>query len=275
MIEVGDVIPIEVTVRNSAGVPVDASGGVVVTITLPDLTTATPTVQHVALSGVYSVPYTTTVEGFHTYEAVATDPVNGNVFGPESFVVEDPDYVPFVSLAEQLRFMGADDVITAVSDLEELRWFVRVACEAVELDLGRKISPQTVIQRFDGGRCAVILSGPVISITSVVDAGVTLTSADYVVDPAAGILYRGTSTTPRDFTDGRQSVVVTHRAGQLNPAGVARKVARNGALRMWQGSKQMPHPTLDDLDAELQVKAGVLTPLEYAAYQKLKASGIA
>ena len=49
-----------------------------------------------------------------------------------------------------------------------------------------------------------------------------------------------------------------------------RKVAKNGAQRMWQQSQQMPHPAMDDLDVELQVQTGVLTPLEYAAYQSIK-----
>jgi hypothetical protein len=37
----------------------------------------------------------------------------------------------------------------------------------------------------------------------------------------------------------------------------------------------MPHPSMDDLDVEEQVRAGVLTPLEYSAYLKLKVGGFA
>jgi hypothetical protein len=111
--------------------------------------------------------------------------------------------------------------------------------------------------------------------TSVTESGVLLSPTAYVLDTSAGILYRGTSSAPRQFTSGIQNVAMVYRAGMRNPNPVLRKVANNGAQRMWQGSQQMPHPALDDLDVEEQVRAGVLTPLEYSAYLKLKVGGIA
>lgn len=272
-IEIGDSVPLTLTTRNAAKVPTDVVSAALV-ITRPDGTTSSPTVGHVTASGVYTASFTPATAGFHRYTWTATDPVNGGTF-TDGFMVED-DYVPFVSLDEQLGFMRARGVIDRdPDDLEILRWFVRVACEAVELDLGRYISAQTVTRTFDGGVTALVLKGPIISITSVVDAGSTLTTDQYVADTSAGIVYRGGSTSPTWFTGGRQAVVITYRAGSIRPSSVARKVAMNGALRMWQGSQQMPHPDLDDLDAEVQVRAGVLTPLEFAAYQKLKGPGLA
>jgi hypothetical protein len=271
-IEIGDVVPLRLTTRNAAKVLTDVVS-VALVITRPDATTTSPTVAHVASSGVYTASYTTTQLGQHTYTWTATDPVNGGTF-TDTFTVDD-GYTPFVSLAEQLRFMRATAVITDPDDLETLRGFIRVACEAVELDLGRFISPQTVVRTFDGGVTALVLKGPIISITSVVDGGSTLTTDQYVADTSVGIVYRGGSNSPRWFTTGRQTVVITYRAGSSRPSSVARKVAMNGAMRMWQGSQQMPHPDLDDLDVEVQVRAGVLTPLEYAAYQKLKGPGLA
>jgi hypothetical protein len=116
---------------------------------------------------------------------VVTDPVNGGSFGPEPFIVEDPTYIPFVSVDEQVKFMAAENVIVDPNKLDLLRWFIRVACEAVELDLGRKISQQTIVRTIDGGRTTAVLPGPVLSVISVVEGTLTLTSGQYVLDTSA------------------------------------------------------------------------------------------
>lgn len=278
MIEIGKIVPFSVTVRTAGGALVDPVGGVpavVLTITLPDGSTVTPTVTRDSI-GLFKASFLVTMDGVHTYRWVVTDPTNGNVWGPEPFVVEDSSYVPFVSLDEQLEFMSARTVITTVSKLEELRRYIRISCSAVELDLGRKISVQTISSTINGGSVAAVLPGPVISMTSVTENGVALSAGTgYVLDPSVGILYRGSSSAPREFADGIQNVALVYKAGMRNPHPVMRKVANNGAQRMWQGSQQMPHPAMDDIDVEEQVRAGVLTPLEYAAYLKLKVGGFA
>jgi hypothetical protein len=210
-----------------------------------------------------------------SYKWTITDPVNGGVFGPEPFIVEDPTYIPFVSIDEQTTFMNAANIIVSPAKLDLLREFIRVSCSAVELDLGRRISAQTLTRTIDGGKAVVVLPGPVLSVTSVVEGGITLTADQYVLDTSSGILYRGSTYAPICFRQGLQNVVVTYRAGALHPHPVERKVAKNGALRMWQGSQQMPHPTLDDLDVELQVQQGLLTPLELAAYNKRRMKAMA
>jgi hypothetical protein len=114
-----------------------------------------------------------------------------------------------------------------------------------------------------------------LSVASVVENGVTLVAGTgYVVDVASGILYRGSTQGVQCFASGLQNTVITYRAGELRPSAVARKVAKNGAARMWQG-RQMPHPALDDLGAEMVAPLGVLTPLELAGYMKLKRPGLA
>lgn len=276
MIEVGDIVPFSVSVRTAAGALVDPVGGVpsvVLTITLPDGTTSTPTVTRTSL-GLFAASFVVTLDGVHSYRWVVTDPTNGNAWS-DVFIVEDSAYLPFVNLDEQLNHMAARAVITTVDQLEELRQLVRTSCAAVELDIGQKVSVQTITRTINGGDVAVILPGPVISMTSVTEAGSLLSPTAYVLDPSVGILYRGTSSAPRAFTSGIQNVTMVYRAGMRNPHPVLRKVAKNGAQRMWQGSQQMPHPALDDLDAEQQVADGVLTPLEYSAYLKLKVGGFA
>ena len=272
MIEIGDPVPLRLTTRNALKAPTDVTS-VTLTITQPDGTTVSPLVAHVAATGIYTASFTVTQLGMHTYRWVATDPVNGGTFVDE-FTVDD-GYVPFVSLSEQLNFMQATATITDPVELEELRGLIRVACEAVELDLGRYISPQTVTRSINGGGSTVVLRGPVLSVASVVENGVTLVAGTgYVVDVASGILYRGSTQGVQCFASGLQNTVITYRAGELRPSAVARKVAKNGAARMWQG-RQMPHPALDDLGAEMVAPLGVLTPLELAGYMKLKRPGLA
>ena len=68
--DLGDVVTVGVTVKDSAGVAADATT-VVATVTLPDATTATPTVAHTG-TGLYSVAYTPTMAGQHQIRWVAT-----------------------------------------------------------------------------------------------------------------------------------------------------------------------------------------------------------
>jgi hypothetical protein len=273
MIDLGDVVPLTLTIKDPVtGLPANASA-VVCTITAPDQTISTPTVGN-TVTGTYTVQFTTAQYGQHRVRWVATG-TNAGAFTDE-FTVEG-DYQPFVSLGEQLAWMRGTTVITSTADLETLRFFIRVSCESVEADLDRSISLQTRTQTIDGGTAGVVLyRPPVVSIVSVVENGTTLATTDYVANLAAGLLYRGQASAPRAFLTGIQNVVITTRNGCLTSIPtVARTVAMKGAQRLWQQSQQMPHPSMDDLGAEGTVNiVGQLTPLEWAAYQKLKIGGI-
>jgi hypothetical protein len=283
MIEPGDVVPLRLAITDPAnGSPVDA-GTVTLEITDPTgavvtLTGAsTPPVQHTAASGVYLVSWPVpAVYGTYRYRWIATG-ANAGVW-PDVFTVESPEGV-FVSTAEALAHLRATTVITRAADVEELRRLIRVACDAVERDLGRIIAPRTVTETYSGGGAAIVLArSPVIAITSVTDNGSTLTAGtDYTFDSRVGIIYRGGPQSPTRFTTGRGTVAVTYRAGYQQPPWIARQVALRGVQRMWQQSQQMPHPALDDLgaDGQLFTPAGVLTPLEMAAYDKLRQLAIA
>ena len=71
MYDLGDPVVLNVTVTNAAGVPADATA-VVCTITAPDGTPSTPSVNHTAGTGVYSVNYVATQAGRHTVDWRAT-----------------------------------------------------------------------------------------------------------------------------------------------------------------------------------------------------------
>jgi hypothetical protein len=265
-----------VNLTNAAGVAADADSTPAYAVTLPDGTGGiAPGVQH-GVTGEYYVVYPNTVFGLH--QEVWTAIVAGvTVVIRRNFTVEEPASA-FVDTDEALAHLRATGVIVTAPDLEQLRWLCQVSCDAVERDLGRVIARRAVVETFNGGVTALVLHNtPVISLTSVVESGITLAAADYTADLAAGLLYRGGQQSPRCWLSGRQNVVVTIVAGYLSPPRIARKVALNGIQRMWQSSQQASHPYLDDVSAEQAVfaAAGTLTPLEMGAYQALRAPGFA
>lgn len=273
-IDLGDSVTRSLSLTSTAGAAVDADGLPTYAITLPDGSAGiAPTVNH-GVTGEYYVVYPTTTSGLHA--ELWTAVVAGvTVVIRRSFTVEDTVPV-FVDTEEAITHLRASGIIVSASDLEQLRWLCGVACSAVESDLGRKIARQSVTETFDGGSSALLLrSTPLISVTTVVESGTTLTAADYTANTSAGIIYRGGQQSPRCWAWGVQNITVTLVAGYLVPPRVARKVALNGVQRMWQMSQQMPHPSMDDYGAEAQAASGVLTPLELAAYNALRAPGFA
>ncbi|MGK5737272.1 phage head-tail connector protein [Micromonospora sp. URMC 103] len=100
---------------------------------------------------------------------------------------------------------------------DELLVYIGAVTEVVE-DIVGPVTPRAVVETHDGGRNAIILrKPPILSVTSVVEDGTTLTTADYTASLDAGILYRGTGF----WLGGRGSVTVTYQAGrQTTPVAV-------------------------------------------------------
>lgn len=220
--DLGDVVALSVNVKNSAGALADATA-VVCTVTLPDGTTATPTVTH-ASTGVYSAGYSPTLAGRHLVNWVATG-ANASAY-TDVFNVNDPTYAPILSLDDAKRHLN----ITASTSDEELRAFIDVVTQAGEAYTGRVFGRRTITETFSGGLAEVALRYcPVLSITSVVENGTTLAATGYrLSSPDGGVLTRisGYYTTP--FTAGAYNVTVTYVAGyQSQPA-----TDRLGALEM-------------------------------------------
>ncbi len=243
-------------------------------ITLPDGATTAATVLNPS-TGVYTVDYPSVQAGCHDVLISATGGVLGTLLRRwrDTFTVEDARSV--VSLEDAIQHLRAGGV-TGAADREQVRWLCLVATSAIESDLGRTIVRRSVTETFDGGASAILLrSTPLISVTAVVENGAALSAGDYTADTCAGIVYRGGQQSPRCWAWGRQNVAVTIVAGYTAAPPVVRKVALNGVQRMWQMSQQMPHPSMDDYGAEEQSRAGVLTPLELAAYNAFRAPGFA
>lgn len=275
--DLGDVLPFRQDVYDK---PVEAGGvlanaqSVVLTVTLPDGTTATPTVTNPA-TGKYAADYQTTAaspEGRYVGSWLFTFAGGASTSGVETFDVGQS----LVTVDEAIAHLRAAGVIDSEPDLEQLQWLCFVATDAVERDLDRVIMPRTVVETHDGGGAVILRKSPVLSITSVTESGSSLTTDDYLVNTGAGILYRGRNYSALAFSGGFQNVVVTYRAGYLNPPRVVRKVALNAVQGMWRQSQQAPQPFADDFaEASVGVAVAALTPLEQAAYDALRAPGIA
>jgi hypothetical protein len=94
------------------------------------------------------------------------------------------------------------------------------------------IVKRSVTESFSGyGGSAVLKYRPVASITSVTDSGTTLTSPQYFVDSATGVLSKISGVTPAAWVAGFLSVSVTYVAGRFNDtASVQEPFRRSAAL---------------------------------------------
>jgi hypothetical protein len=251
---------------------------VTLTITLPDGSTVLGSVQNPpATTGKYLYDYTTSVLG------LAGRYVGRWLFtlagGKTTSYVEAFDVgASLVSVDEAMAHLRAVGIITTADDLDQLQWLTFVATDAIERDLARVLVRRTIVETHDGGRWAIVLrQQPVISITSVTETGVTLSSVSgYVLDTFSGVLSRGSWLVPTRFWPGRQNIVVTYVAGETNAPPIARKVALNTIQGMWQQSQQAPHPAMAEFAGNSTfVDTSSLTPVERDAYNSLRIVGIA
>lgn len=278
-VDLGDLYPITMETRlaptaqqledGDQGTLVDVTD-VTITVTTPDGTTLTPVVLTASTStGQYDYDYPCVDVGLHGWSAVSTGVVVAS--GGGTFYVSPAGAQSIVSVDEVVSQMGAESTITG-DDREELRSMCAAATSAVQNDLHRVLVRTTVVETHDGGCSALFLrKTPVQSITSVVESGTTLaTSGEYVLNGRLGILYRGTQQAPYRFDSGLQSVVVTYVAAPEELPEFVRKVVKNTVIKMWQASRQQPHPYLDgQLDSNAPVVAATaqLTGPEFLAYQ--------
>jgi hypothetical protein len=274
-LNLGGIIRLTYAVKNDLGVLVNPTTATL-TIIQPDGTTAAGTTVTLppAVTGNLVYDFTTTQAGLHSVHWATTVPSTAE---DDLFIAERPASM-LVSVDEAVAHLRASGVLTSDSDREQLQWLCSAATDAVERDLGRVFTRRTFTEVYDGGDVAIVLrQSPVISITSVTDSAVGLSAADYTLDPATGILYRGsTSSYWTRFTTGRQSVTVTYVAGYTDPPRVARMVALSIVQSMWQTSQQASHPLLEEsADLAIFSAAGSLNSYLQRAYDSLRAPAVA
>lgn len=234
MIDVGDVVTLSVEVRAEPVPPATVgdlanAGTMALTVTAPDGTVTGPTTITPTSTGVYESPYTVEQAGPHPVRWVATG-ANAGVF-TDVLVAAAASRYPLVSLADLKAHLN----ITSTTNDEELRQVLIEASDLAERETHRIFRRTTFVEVHDGGREAIVLRrGPVQSITSVVESGVTLSGTDYVANLAAGMLLRGSATARRCWASGAQVVTVTYVAGEADPPDTAYRLVKELARHAWQ-----------------------------------------
>jgi hypothetical protein len=153
---VGAPVPLTFTLTDSAGQPADAAvTAPVVTVTLPDQTTATPAVSHTG-TGLYTAAYKTTQAGHHLVSWACADTANPGGYADE-FDAWPVSSANVLSLADAKAVLSISPSNTAYDDLVQkvngsitawLEWY----CGAV--------IPQAFTEELRVGGMIVQLSRP-------------------------------------------------------------------------------------------------------------------
>lgn len=211
---VGDILPDFgfTVVSNSTG-DLTAPSSFDVVLTAPDNTTPSISVTNSA-TGVYAVTHIATMAG--RYRAVGTATGNGcdgvsvlewNVSATSpSLILSLDDAKAFLNIADPTTDDELRAVLEAVSD----------TCERFTKRTWRRttyVETYTVSGDVDDLQLRHV---PVVSVTSVVENGVTLSASDYTLDGRLGLLHRGSYLADLDWQEGFQNVTVTYVSG---PAG--------------------------------------------------------
>lgn len=230
MIDLGDVYQVAVDIYSAGGVLTDPATATL-TITLPDGTTATPAVSlPSSTAGQLRVDYTTTMAGRHSYRMVTTVPATAHtgVFDVRSAA---PDLI--VSLEDAKTHLN----ITSTTSDEELRSMIESVTAVVEQYVGAVVR-RTEVEVFDGGRAQLTLSHiPVISVTSVVDTGATVSASSYTFNATSGVLTQIAGPSLLPFLVGVQSVTVTYVAGRTTVPANIRMAALLILQHMWESQR--------------------------------------
>lgn len=249
MFDLGDLVPLSVTVRDADGVPTDPAV-TSCTVTLPDGTVAVQTVFNPAV-GVRTVDFVTTQAGRHLVRWVSTNP---NTSFTDVFNVYPAANAALIGLAEAKRHLQMSTTITA-SD-EELRRCIQSATGVVErhLDqvLARRSFTETANMGFCGVRDVLLDRHPVVSLTSIASETVTYDVADFsIIDAATGVIRRIAG--PNLYGD----VTFTYVAGRaVIPDNVLEATAIIAA-HLWETQRQ---PTLGPRNRFNPADADIMTP---------------
>ena len=210
---VGSQVPIPFVVRDSTGAPT-AFASASITIEQPDgatvtLTTATGGGITVTAPGQGVGIFVPAQAGRHATWGPTVDP--DTVIAPDAFsaVALSGATAPAVGLAEARSWLN---ISTPEWD-PLVRRALAAATGVAEGWTGLLLRRTVVTETHAGGAPTVrLLRAPVQSVTSVTEAGETLTATDYV-SVGAGLLLRGDGTSSRTWGGGDAGVTVEYVAG--------------------------------------------------------------
>lgn len=156
-----------------------------VTVTLPDGTTASPTVAETSTAGEYRADYPTVAAGRHTVRWVFTGPAHAYT---DVFDVREADPPAVMSLATGRKHLNKVDH----TDDDEIRDWIEATTRAVEQFVG-PVVPRLVTEtvRFTSARTVALTQIPALSLTEVVSlrtGGPTYAVEDLDLDLDTGLL---------------------------------------------------------------------------------------
>lgn len=211
---------------------------VVLTVTNPDGTTATPAVSET--TGTYSATVATTQPGRYRLSWAKDAAPAAKYTDILDVWPADPRFL--ISLSDARSALSLSTAITTYD--EDLRLYI-AACTVVIEDITGGILTQTRTQKADGGRHAITLNArpnPDLPVTVTVD-GTALASTGFIVDYEAAIVY---AVNGGWFPAGRQNVAIAYTVGSnVIPPNI--RLATSELLRhMWQVGKQASRPAWGD-----------------------------
>jgi hypothetical protein len=233
--DLGDTVRLIGYSRDPAGALATADTAVL-TVTLPDGTTATPTVGDADPDGTYTVDYVTEQPGRHVYRWRFTGPASAHV---DVFDVRPAAPLYVISLAEAKGQLNMEN--TTAKD-EQIRRVIEATTTAIEDHIGQVIIRREFTETVRGGGRSVLLTHtPVAELVSLatVDGARTWDVDTLHVDPATGIVesLRG------EQLHGRMTAVYTAGPAVI-PANVS-EAAEIIVQHLWQttrGTSGAPRP---------------------------------
>jgi hypothetical protein len=262
--------------------PTATQSSAVATVTLPDGSTATPTVTG---STTFSASYTPSQVGRHLVRWVGA---GANILAyADVFEVDAAAIQPICSLADIKAHLNTP-AATTTNDAELLNMALAIS-DAVESYLGYPIRQRTLTELYDGGEqalalrttpcpCTVCQQYSTLTITTVVENGVTLTPVtDFIVDTRRGMLRRGA------YGYGwcwlflkAQGISVTYTTGYAATPPWARQAFLRAIANSWQRTQQRPHPGISQapMGDEMPVQNPFALPYHVTAMLQAHKGGL-
>ena len=232
MYDVGDRARLTFTLTDVNGTP--TNGTVVLTVTKPDASTATPATAN-PTAGSYTADVDLDQAGRWTYRWVST----GAVTAAQTDVLDVAEQAPtaIVSLADAKAHLN----ITSTANDEELRRYISAATDFIESRIG-PVARRTITQTVQPSGGLLFIDGPVISVSSMTAAygySYTYTVGSLYVDNAAGIIH------PPYGQTFSYPVSVTYVGGRTSVPALIQQAALDYVKWMWEtqrGASALPLP---------------------------------
>jgi len=234
--DLGDVVPLGITITDSNGANANASS-VTCTIYQPDGTTTSGSVTNPS-TGLYNCDFSATQVGRHAVKWLATG-TNASAYSDE-FLIRDFTELGIVGLDEVKTHLNIPLTDSTLDD--ELRSFIDAGSDLAESYVGQVLGRRTFTSElYDGGGEFIRIRNPrALSMTSVYENGALVSSSAYALDYTGQRLYRIASSSIYAnnaygyWSQGFNNIQLTYVAGYVNPPMAAKQGVLEIIRHLWQ-----------------------------------------